>query len=192
MERAEFERLALEQMDAVYRMALQLTRHPDEASDLVQETYLRAIRAHETFQERGSGIRSWLFTILHNTFYTRASRKARGPALVDEFHEADYRETAPHDDPPAWDLASLDWDHVDGRLKKAIDDLPEDQRQALLLWGVGGLKYREIAGVMDVPIGTVMSRLHRARATLAKQLEEFTHEVGWTKTSNPTDGRADE
>lgn len=179
MERAEFEQLAIEQMDAVYRMALQLARHPDEASDLVQETYLRAIRASSRFEERGGGIRSWLFTILHNVFYSRVDKKKRGPALVDEFFEADQTERPPDEAPPAWDLATLDWDHVDGRLKKAIEALPEDQREPLLLWGVGGMKYREIAEIMNVPIGTVMSRLHRARATLAKELEEFTREIGW-------------
>lgn len=189
MERSEFEQLALEQLDAVYRMALQLARHPDEASDLVQETYLRAIRAASRFEERGGGIRSWLFTILHNVFYSRAEKKGRAPALVDEFYEADEREPAPGDAPPAWDLASLDWEHVDGRLKKAIDNLPEDQREPLLLWGVGGMKYREIARIMDVPIGTVMSRLHRARATLARELEEFTEEIGWKGAARTPDAR---
>jgi len=79
LDRPQFEQLALEQMDAVYRMALQLAKHPDEASDLVQETYLKALRSSEGFVERGGGIRSWLFTILHNTFYSRVKREARGP-----------------------------------------------------------------------------------------------------------------
>lgn len=179
MERTEFEQLALEQFDAVYRMALQLTRHPDEASDLVQETYLRALRAADRFEEKGGGIRSWLFTILHNAFYSRAQKAKRSPALVEEFFEPDKTERGPDDPPPAWDLASFDWDHVDSALKKAIDALPDDQRAPLLLWGVQGMKYREIAAILDVPIGTVMSRLHRARSTLAKELEEFTREIGW-------------
>ncbi|MCA9283310.1 MAG: sigma-70 family RNA polymerase sigma factor [Phycisphaerales bacterium] len=186
MDRAEFEQLAVEQLDAVYRMALQLARHPDEASDLVQETYLRAIRASSSFEERGGGIRSWLFTILHNVFYSRVEKKKRSPALVEEFFEADESQRQPDEAPPAWDLATLDWDHVDGRLKKAIDNLPEDQREPLLLWGVGGMKYREIAQILDVPIGTVMSRLHRARSTLAKELEEFTREIGWQSAAQAT------
>lgn len=179
MERTAFEQLALEHLDAVYRMALLLARHPDEASDLVQETYLRALRAADGFEEKGGGIRSWLFTILHNAYYSRAEKRKRAPALVDEFFEADHTERLPDAPPPAWDLASFDWEHVDGTLKKAIDALPDDQREPLLLWGVQGMKYREIAEILDVPIGTVMSRLHRARSTLAKELEEFTREIGW-------------
>lgn len=179
VQRPEFDKLALEQMDAVYRMALQLARHPDEAADLTQETYYRALRSSDGFQEKGGGVRSWLFTILHNVFYTRAKRKARGPAVVDEFHGADPRAREADAPPPAWDLRSVDWDHVDGRLKKAIDSLSVEHREVLLLWGVEGMKYREIAAVTGVPIGTVMSRLHRARAVLAESLEEFASEYGW-------------
>jgi RNA polymerase sigma-70 factor (ECF subfamily) len=179
VERSEFEKLSLEHLDAVYRMALQLAKHPDEASDLVQETYLRALKSSAGFEEKGGGVRSWLFTILHNVFYTRAKRKARGPVSVGEFHEADGNTRQPDEAPPAWDLRSIDWEHVDGRLKGAIDALSEEHREVLLLWGVEGMKYREIAGVLGVPIGTVMSRLHRARAILADSLEEFAEEFGW-------------
>ncbi|MEM9082352.1 MAG: sigma-70 family RNA polymerase sigma factor [Planctomycetota bacterium] len=180
MERAQFEQLAIEHMDAVYRMALQLAKHPDEASDLVQETYLKAIRSAAGFEEKGGGMRSWLFTILHNTFYSRVKREKRGPMAVEQFFEADEDARQPDEPPPAWDLKSLDWEHVDERLKKAIDELPDDQREILLLWGVEGMKYREIAQIMDVPIGTVMSRLHRVRKTLSSSLEELTAELGWS------------
>jgi RNA polymerase sigma-70 factor (ECF subfamily) len=179
VDRAQFEKLALEHMDAVYRMALQLTRRPDEAADLVQETYLRALRSAAGFQEKGGGIRSWLFTILHNTFYTRIKRESRAPSAVEAFYDADPRAAAADDPPPAWDLASLDWEHVDERLKKAIDDLSPEHREVLLLWGVEGMKYRQIADVTGVPIGTVMSRLHRARKILAESLEELTADLGW-------------
>lgn len=178
MERARFEALALEHTDSVYRMALQLTRRPDEASDLVQETYLRALRSADRFEERGGGIRAWLFTILHNTFYSQVKRAQRGPMLVDEFYGAESDETVPGEAPPAWDLGALDWEHVDERLKKAIEDLRPEHREALLLWGVEGLKYRQIAQITGVPIGTVMSRLHRARKILAAELEELSDELG--------------
>ena len=79
---------------------------------------------------------------------------------------------------PAWDLESLDWEHVDERLKVAIESLRPEYRSVLLLWGVEGMKYREIADIQDIPIGTVMSRLHRARAMLAEQLTEFAEEKG--------------
>ena len=183
VERAQFEKLALEHMDAVYRMALQLARKPDDASDLVQETYLRALRSSAGFEEKGGGIRSWLFTILHNTFYTKIKRESRAPTAVEAFYDADPRAAAADDAPPAWDLRSLDWEHVDGRLKKAIDDLSPEHREVLLLWGVEGMKYRQIADVTGVPIGTVMSRLHRSRKILAESLEELTAELGWDTRS---------
>lgn len=179
MLRSEFERLALEHLDAVYRMALKLTRNPDEASDLVQEMYLRALRSFKTYEERGSGMRPWLFTIAHNAFNSRKKRESKAPIAVEEFFEADQRERAPDAPPPAWDLASLDWEHVDERLKKAIESLKDEHREALLLWGVEGLKYREIAEIMGVPIGTVMSRLHRARRALADELGELAAELGF-------------
>jgi RNA polymerase sigma-70 factor (ECF subfamily) len=172
-------------MDALYRMAMQLTKHPDEASDLVQETYLKAIRSAARFEERGKGMRSWLFTILHNSFYTRVKRAGRAPQAVPDLFDAESRETAPDNAPPTWDLASLDWDQVDGRLKAAIDDLKPEHREVLLLWGVEGLKYREIANILGVPIGTVMSRLHRARKILADALEEFAAETGWLPAGEP-------
>lgn len=183
MDRSTFESLALEHFDACYRLALTLTKHPDEAADLVQETYLRALRSAGTFsEERGGGMRSWLFTILHNAFYSRAERKARAPGLSENLDQTvGDRHATPDEPTPAWDLRSLDWEQVDERIKKAIDGLSDEHREVLLLWGVEGMKYREIAGVLGVPIGTVMSRLHRARGVLAENLEEMAKERGWTR-----------
>jgi RNA polymerase sigma-70 factor (ECF subfamily) len=178
VQRGEFEDRALEHLDAVHRMAMQLTRRPDEAADLVQETYLRAIRSCASFEERGAGMRAWLFTIAHNVFMSRRKRESRAPTAVGEFFEADDRLGAPGDPPPAWDLASLDWEHVDERLKRAIGELSVEHREVLLLWGVEGMKYREIADVLGMPIGTVMSRLHRARKLLAESLEPLRKDLG--------------
>lgn len=157
-------------------MALQLTRHPDEASDLVQETYLKALRASERFEEQGGGMRAWLFKILHNVFYTNVGKAKRRPSAMEELPGAETTETAPDEPEPAWDLATLNWDHVDQRLKAAIDRLKPEYRSVLLLWGVEGLKYREIANIQDVPIGTVMSRLHRARSILSRELSDLAEE----------------
>ena len=178
MDRQRFEQLALEHLDAIYRIALQLTRHPDDASDLVQETYLKALRVADRFEEQGGGIRPWLFKILHNAFYTRLAKERRGPTPLGEYHDAPDESTAPDDPEPAWNLASLDWEHVDDRLKLAIDRLRPEYRTVLLLWGVEGMKYREIAEIEEVPIGTVMSRLHRARSILAEQLADLAEESG--------------
>jgi RNA polymerase sigma-70 factor, ECF subfamily len=177
MQREQFEQRALEHLDAVYRMALQLARHPDDAWDLVQETYLKALRAAEGFEEHGGGIRPWLFKILHNVFYTSIEKARRRPSGSDSLPEvAEARGDGPGEPEPAWDLASFDWEQVDERLKAAIGALKPEYRSVLLLWGVEGLKYREIAEVQSVPIGTVMSRLHRARAILIEQLANLAEE----------------
>lgn len=178
MERGRFEELSLEHLDAVYRMAMQLARHPDEAADLVQETYLKALKAADRFEEQGGGIRPWLFKILHNVFYTRFNRAKRQVAAGDEMLVTEGSEAPPDEPQPAWNLESLDWEHVDERLKAAIEKLKPEYRSVLLLWGVEGLKYREIAEIQDVPIGTVMSRLHRARSILMEQLSELAEEKG--------------
>ncbi len=159
-------------------MAMQLARHPDEASDLVQETYLKALRVAERFEERGGGIRPWLFKILHNVFYTRLGKAKRRPLLAGDVPGSVVDVSAPDEAAPAWNLASLDWEQVDERLKAAIERLRPEYRTVLLLWGVEGLKYRQIAEIQDIPIGTVMSRLHRARSILTSQLADLAEEKG--------------
>lgn len=185
-----FERRALEHLDAVHRLLLRLTRDPHEAADLTQDTFLRAFRSADTFRDQGGGLRPWLFTIAHNAFITRRKREARAPIPVERVFEADPGAVAPGDPPPAWGLASLDWEHVDDRLKGAIDALPDEQRAPLLLWGVEGLKYREIAAILDVPLGTVMSRLHRARKALADALEHCRDDLA-RRTDSPA-GRTEQ
>lgn len=177
----EFRKLAMDEIDAVHRMALHLARHPDDANDLVQETYLRAFRGEGTFTLGERGIRPWLFKILHNVFFTRKDRQKREPMLSEDlgaFTASNGGDGQPGGDGPAWDLASLNWEQVDDRLKHAIDELPEHYRAVLLLWAVEGLKYREIADVLEVPLGTVMSRLFRTRSLLAERLSGLAAEHG--------------
>lgn len=174
---SEFRRLAMVELDAVHRMAFHLARESEEASDLVQETYLRAFRAEQTFELRDRGIRPWLFKILHNVFYTRLGKQRRQPTIMDDMQFDNAAGELDHP-APAWDLASLDWDQVDQRLKRAISDLDPRYRDVLLLWAVEGLKYREVADVLDVPLGTVMSRLYRARALLSERLADLAAENG--------------
>ncbi len=192
MKRSDFERLAVEQIDAVYRLALRLTRNRELAEDLVQDTYARALRPNaiasfdpEKSRAGGSGgsdeaaMRSWLFTICHNVFLSGVRRSSKAPVAVPEFFDQVSRETPPNEPPPAWDLSALDWEQVDSRLRAAIDQLKEEYRDVLLMWGADGLKYREIAAILDVPIGTVMSRLHRARKIVTEALgDEATQELG--------------
>ncbi len=180
MDRELFEQLALEHLDAIFRMAMQLTRHPDEASDLVQETFLKALRVSDRFEEQGGGIRPWLFKILHNVFYTRVAKAKRQGVMSEDLVQTIDDQPRPDEPSPAWNLASLDWEHVDERLKEAIEGLKPEYRSVLLLWGVEGMKYREIAEIQNVPIGTIMSRLHRARSILVEQLAELAEEKGMT------------
>jgi RNA polymerase sigma-70 factor (ECF subfamily) len=178
LESQAFRELALTEMDAVYRMAMHLARNPDDASDLVQETYLKAFKAEDRFELREAGVRPWLFKILHNNFYTRVGRKNREPVLSDDLSYQPGPGGDPSEAGPAWDLAHLDWEQVDDRLKQAIEGLPDHYREVLLLWAVEGLKYREVADVLDVPLGTVMSRLYRARAILSESLSDLAAEHG--------------
>lgn len=174
MTRQDFEAEALEHLDAVFRMAMHLTRDRQRAEDLVQDVYVRALKsaARHGFEPKGGGMRAWLFTIAHNTFYSSIKREARSPTAVPDFHADADDAPLPDEPPPAWDANSFDWEHVDGRLRKAIDSVRDEYRQVLLMWGVQGLKYREIAEVLGVPIGTVMSRLHRARKLVAEALAD--------------------
>lgn len=178
MERDRFEKLAIGQMDAVYRLSMRLARRPEEADELVQEVYARAFRPKTIarFEDQSEGkdpegsMRSWLFAICHNVFYTRIKRESRQPTSVEGFYGESSKETMPDEAPPVFDLASMDWEQVDGRLKAAIEDLKPDYREVLLMWGIEGLKYRQIAEILEVPIGTVMSRLHRARKLVTDAL----------------------
>lgn len=157
-------------------MAFHLARREDEASDLVQETYLRALSAESGFELRDCGIRPWLFRILHNVFYSRATKVARAPMLSEDLSDQVGHGAAPDEGEIAWDLASLDWEQVDDRLKSAIANLQPAYREVLLLWAIEGLKYREIAEVSGVALGTVMSRLYRARALLSEELRALAAE----------------
>lgn len=181
MERARFEQLAMEHLDAVYRMSLQLTRNEDDANELVQDVYARAFRPQtiERFVDKSAegdetsgtgGMRSWLFAITHNMFYTKIKKDKRRPTAVEEFFNETSSETLPDEAPPVWDRSTLDLEHVDDKLKAAIGSLKDEHREVLMMWAVDGLKYREIAEIMEVPIGTIMSRLHRARKLLSDAL----------------------
>ena len=165
---AAFEVEALEAVDALYRTALRLSRVPADAEDLVQETYLKAFRAADTFQP-GTNLRAWLFTILHNTARNRARDLARGGVTVDtEAAEraADAR-PRPFDTSPEGLLLR---ETLAPDLQAAIDQLPDAFRQAVWLRDVEEFSYAEIAGMLDIPAGTVMSRISRGRRMLFERL----------------------
>ena len=190
----EFRALALAQLDAVYRLASHLARNRDEANDLAQETYLRAFRSAASYRPADHGMRPWLFKILHNVFHSRLAKDARDHAAADG---------AGHEPPPAPPPAgaggggaetradAVDWDEVDERLKAAIQELSIPHRTAFLLCAVEGLGYREIAEITDVPVGTVMSRLYRARAILAARLAGLAAECGMGRAKRAGEGGID-
>jgi RNA polymerase sigma-70 factor (ECF subfamily) len=163
----DFVREALGYVDSLYGTALRLTRRPADAEDLVQDTYLKAFRSAAQFQ-RGTNLKAWLFTILHNTFRNMLRHDGRNPVDVD----SDYVEQAPasgatdHSPEELLTRATLDVD-----LQAALDALPDAFRQAVWLRDVEELSYAEIAEVLAVPIGTVMSRISRGRRALFERLQ---------------------
>jgi RNA polymerase sigma-70 factor (ECF subfamily) len=165
---AEFTRDALALVDSLYGTALRLTRRPADAEDLVQDTYLKAFRAAHQFR-RGTNLKAWLFTILHNTH--RNMRRHDGRSMIDVDSEAvdsaaDERVGAKS---PEEILVSRT---LDADLQASLDALPDAYRQAVWLRDVEELSYAEMARVLDVPIGTVMSRISRGRRALFTALQQ--------------------
>jgi RNA polymerase sigma-70 factor (ECF subfamily) len=173
--RQQFEKLALEQIDTLYRVARRLTHDASRAEDLVQETYLRALRGADGFNLEEFGIRPWLLRIMQNLHVSRSEREKRQPHAVDDQQLTSVGQPEQVAE-PSGDAAVFD--SMDEHLVTALDDLPDEYQQVMLLWGVEGLSYKEIATVLDVPIGTVMSRLHRARQRLSEQLRGYAREQG--------------
>jgi RNA polymerase sigma-70 factor (ECF subfamily) len=162
---SEFRQQALGYLDALYSFALRLTKRPPDADDLVQETYLRAFRFAHRF-EPGTHLRAWLFQILRNTFLTFYRREAHQPVLVDPGPDDGAEDAWPGPGRGSTVATTLD-------LERALADLPEDFRSVLLLADLEGFALGEIAQVMDIPVGTVKSRLFRARRLVRKRLADY-------------------
>lgn len=165
----QFEALALEQLDTLHRVANRLTRNPERAADLVQETYLRAFRSRDAFELQEHGIRPWLLRIMRNLHLSKAEREQRQPVAVD----GEVLDSIHFSNDVTGATTSLNWEELDDRMKAALENLQEEYQMVLLLWAVEDLSYKEIAEVLDIPIGTVMSRLHRARQKLSAQLRDY-------------------
>jgi RNA polymerase sigma-70 factor, ECF subfamily len=183
-ERRRFQTDALPLLDSLYGAALRMTRNPQDAEDLVQETMLRAYRAFDRF-EAGTNLKAWLFRILTNAYINTYRKRQREPQKVsaDEVEEFDlYQELKDHDTQFAATPESIVLDSlVDSDIIEAIDDLPEQFRLAVVLSDIEGFSYAEMAEIMDVPMGTVMSRLHRGRKALQKRLWELARDRGIVK-----------
>ena len=184
----EFEVEALRHLDALYRTALRMTRSEADAEDLVQETYIRAFRFRDQFT-LGTNMKAWLFRILTNTFINTYRRKTAQPEVtdldgIDEFslyrRMADDRAASSSPDPEAELLKTV----VDTEVTDALEELPEKFRTTVLL-DVEGFSYKEIAEMLSIPIGTVMSRLHRGRKFLQKRLYDLARERGIAAVRTP-------
>jgi RNA polymerase sigma-70 factor (ECF subfamily) len=176
-DQAQFASLAMEFMGSLYTAALRMTRNSADAEDLVQETYLKAYRAFGSFQE-GTNLKAWLYKILTNTFINSYRAKKRRPeqSELDEVEDLYlYRRLGGLEAAAAGRSAEEEVMDLfaDEDVKQALESLPEQFRIAVLLADVEGFSYKEIADILDVPIGTVMSRLHRGRKALQKALYDF-------------------
>ncbi len=170
-----FERDVLPHLDLMYRVALRMTGEPASAEDLVQDTVLKAFRAWDSFRQ-GTNARGWLLTILRNTFINDYRRRRRAPALVDidvAEPRAIIHEQAGQD-PEGEFFHAL----VDDRILAAIDALPDEFREAVVLSDIEGMSYAQIAETLEVPVGTVKSRLSRGRRQLQGALMDYAIEAG--------------
>lgn len=170
-----FEAEALAALDSLYRTALRLTRVPADAEDLVQETYLKAFRAADSFTP-GTNLRAWLFTILHNTARNRVRDRIREAVSVDSEVVERAAESPVRDvrgGPPETPETLLLRETLAPELQAAIDELPDAFRQAVWLRDVEEFSYAEIANMLSVPVGTVMSRISRGRHLLFERLHHL-------------------
>lgn len=176
--RAAFEREALVHLDALYRVALRLTGNAADADDLVQETFFKAYRAWDQYQP-GTNAKGWLLTILRNSFINEYRRRSRHPATVDVDAIEPFAvfDGVQEEDPQGAFFKRI----VDDEVLRAIDALPESFRETLVLSDVDGLSYQEIAGVLGIPVGTVKSRLFRARQALQTKLYDYAVSMGYIK-----------
>ncbi len=181
-DQADFADQAMEHVGALYSAALRMTRNPSDAEDLVQETYLKAYRAFDSFRE-GTNLKAWLYKILTNTYINSYRARKRRPEQT-EIEDVEelylYRRLGGLEAAAAGRSAeeeALDR-FTDHEVKEAVESLPEQFRIAVLLADVEGFSYKEIAEITDVPVGTVMSRLHRGRRALEKALWQFGFERG--------------
>ena len=181
-DQAAFTAQAMEFMPSLYSAALRMTRNAADAEDLVQETYLKAYRAFGSY-EQGTNLKAWLYRILTNTFINRYRAAQRRPDETDLGEVEDlylYRRLGGLEEARASRSAEdelLDF-FTETEVKDAVEALPEQFRLAVLLADVEGFSYKEIAEILDIPIGTVMSRLHRGRKGLQKRLYDFAVERG--------------
>jgi len=178
--REDFEKEALVHLDLLYNSAVQMTRNVADAQDLVQETFVKAYRFFNQFK-KGTNCKAWLFKIMKNNYINAFRKRAKEPTRVDFAEvEATLQAELPPEEPDA--KGHVFDEMVEDDVKTALDQLPFEFRMATILSDIEGFSYQEIADIMDCPIGTVRSRLSRARKFLQKRLYDFARERGIVKS----------
>jgi RNA polymerase sigma-70 factor (ECF subfamily) len=176
-----FERDALVFMDQLYAAALRYTKNPEDARDLVQDTYLKAFNSFHQFEE-GTNLRAWLYRVLTTTFINTYRKDQRRPQLASgELEDWQLAEAQSHtsDLGKSAEVEALE-NLPDSDIKRALQEIPEEFRIAVYLADVEGFSYKEIADIVEVPAGTVMSRLHRGRKLLREKLSDYAKELGYS------------
>jgi RNA polymerase sigma-70 factor (ECF subfamily) len=178
---ARFERDALVFMDQLYAAALRYTKNPEDARDLVQDTYLKAFNSFHQFEE-GTNLRAWLYRVLTTTFINTYRKDQRRPQLASgELEDWQLAQAQSHtsDLGKSAEVEALE-NLPDSDIKRALQEIPEEFRIAVYLADVEGFSYKEIAKIVEVPAGTVMSRLHRGRKLLRGKLADYAKELGYS------------
>jgi RNA polymerase sigma-70 factor (ECF subfamily) len=188
----DFEAAAMPFVDGLYNTAYRMTRNAEDAEDLVQETYFKAYKYYDKFQE-GTNFRAWLFKILKNTFINSYRKKQATPPQSDfadieeSFESRVSDQVRPKIKSPEQELLE---NVLDEDVQRAIDGLPVDYRMAVLLADLEGFSYKEIASILEVPVGTVMSRLYRGRKLMEAAMLEYAQEHGYIRSGEPSKMRS--
>ena len=188
----DFEAAAMPYLDPLYNAAYRMARNPQDAEDLVQETYLKAYKYYDKFEE-GTNLKAWLFKILKNTFINSYRKKQQSPPQADFADIEESFETIVRDDSgqqartPEEELLEK---VLDEDVQHAIEELPHDYRMVVLLADLEGFSYKEIADILEIPVGTVMSRLYRGRRLLEEALLKYARGHGYIRDGEPAKMRS--